>query len=473
MIHLIAMTAAAALLAAGGALAAETAAPRVQDFAWAAPITAEGQEGLYVAELPFAVYAGSKRHGLADLRVYNGAEEIVPHALRSVATPDPRKREGSAVPIFPVWANPGIEIGAVSVRVRQGPNGAIIDVRSDSRGKSPKRISGYLVDMSALKERVQSLEFDWREPADGFVGRVRIEKSDDLARWSFAGEGPLVSLHHAGHILAQKRVGLAPLAAKYLRISWPASQEMPELTGVRVVPVDLPVDTPRARRTVEAAAGGKPGEYLFDLGANAPFDRLQLELPNPNTVAPVQFLARASETDTWRLIASATVYRIAQAGQTIASEDITIRPTPERYWMVRADPASGGLGNGAPKLTAEFVPQQILFAARGAGPFVLAFGSATVGSAALPVATLVPGYRDDKPLEAARATIGAAQAQARAPSAWPAWLELGPGDWKKLALWGVLAAGVLLLAWMAWRLSARMGTASSSGSAAPGANPRE
>lgn len=436
---------------------AGAAEPRMQDFGWTAPIDVDGRDGLYVAGLPLEVYAGSRRPGLADLRVYNGAGEIVPYALRSVAMPDPRRRASVPVPIFPVWGKPGTEIGGVSVRVKQGLGGTIVNVQSEERGATPRRIAAYLVDTSALDERLQALEFDWPDDSDGHAGRVRIESSDDLARWTFVGEGPLVALRHAGHVLAQRRVEVKRAKAKYLRVSWPAAQAIPPLTAIRAEPVDSPVATPRTWHTAEATPGEKPGEYLFDLGANAPFDRLRLELPSPNTVAPVQFLARAKPGEPWRLVASATVYRLSQAGQTIASGDSAILPTRERYWMVRVDPRSGGLGGGTPKLTAGFVPQQILFVARGAGPFVLAFGSAKVASAALPVATLVPGYRDDRPLEAAPATLGAARAQVRAPSAWPEWLELEPGDWKKLALWGVLVIGVALLAWMAWRLGARLG----------------
>ncbi len=454
MNRLTALALAAALVAPCAAHAAE---PRMQDFAWTAPIAADGRDALYVAELPLAVYAGSAGQDLADLRVYNGAGEHVPYALRSVATPDPRRRASVAVPIFPVWGKPGTEIGGVSVRVKQGRDGTIVNVQSDDRDAASRRIAGYLVDTSALEERLQALEFDWPEASDGYAGQVRIESSDDLARWAFVAEGPLVALRHAGHVLAQKRVEVKRVKAKYLRVSWPATHAIPQLTAIRAEPVDSPVATPRAWHTVEATSGEQPGEYLFDLGANAPFDRLRLELPNPNTIAPVQFLVRTKRTDPWRLAASATVYRLNQGGQSFVSDDVIVRPTRERYWMVRADPRGGGLGGGVPKLTAGFVPQQVLFVARGAGPYVLAFGSAKAAGAALPVATLVPGYRDDKPLEAAHATLGDARAQTRSPSAWPEWLELEPGDWKKLALWAVLVVGVALLAWMAWRLSAQMG----------------
>jgi hypothetical protein len=473
-----AVLALAALLAATHvARSAEITQPTMRDFAWIAPIAVEGAEALYAADLPLGVYAGSARRDLADLRVFNGRGENVPYALRSVATPDPQRRDGVPVPIFPVWAKPGTEIGGVSVRIRQDARGTIIDVQSGNRPGAAKaagarHLVGYLVDTSALEDRLQALAFEWKEGSEAFVRLVRVEASDDLEHWRFVASGTLAALRHAGHDLAQRRIELRGAKAKYLRISWPAAQEMPQLTGVRAEPVDAAVETPRAWHTVAASAGDKPGEYQFDLGASAPFDRLRLELPNPNTVVPVQFLARTKRDAAWRLVASDTVYRLTQAGQAFASSDTAILPTRERYWMVRVDPRSGGFGAGEPKLTAGYVPQQVVFVARGIAPFVLAFGATKVASAALPVATLVPGYQGDKPLAAARATVGAARAQSRAPTAWPEWLELEPGDWKRLALWAVLVLGVAVLGWMAWRLGAQMGKSADDRTGADGETPR-
>jgi hypothetical protein len=43
-------------------------------------------------------------------------------------------------------------------------------------------------------------------------------------------------------------------------------------------------------------------------------------------------------------------------------------------------------------MRAGWVPQEIVFAARGTGPFLIAYGNVAAASSALPVTTLVPGY---------------------------------------------------------------------------------
>jgi hypothetical protein len=93
--------------------------------------------------------------------------------------------------------------------------------------------------------------------------------------------------------------------------------------------------------------------------------------------------------------------------------------------------------------------------ARGNGPFQLAYGSARALPTAYPIESLVPGFRSDAPLQASDAraieqyNLGGTRA-----------LRPGP-DYRTWTLWGVLFLGVLLLAWMAWRLARQLGAAPS------------
>ena len=100
--------------------------------------------------------------------------------------------------------------------------------------------------------------------------------------------------------------------------------------------------------------------------------------------------------------------------------------------------------------------------ARGAAPFALAFGSKLAKPEALPVATVVPEYREGKDIPAQSATIGAvAGVERRSPSlADPLGLLralLDSGEGKKWVLWIVLCAGVFAVAWMALRLLRDLG----------------
>jgi hypothetical protein len=203
---------------------------------------------------------------------------------------------------------------------------------------------------------------------------------------------------------------------------------------------------------ITAQDAGKIGEYWFDLQGQFPVDRMRLELPQQNTVARVAFLSRPDPKQPWRAVINAVVYRLARQGGDVVSPDLAIFSGTDRYWLLRVDQTGGGLGNGTPKLSVGWVPQKLVFAARGNGPFQLAYGSAVALPATYSIETLVPDWRTEP-----RPRLGTAQALPEQLLAGEAALRPKPKrDYKVWGLWAALVAGVLLLAWMAWRLARQM-----------------
>jgi hypothetical protein len=193
-----------------------------------------------------------------------------------------------------------------------------------------------------------------------------------------------------------------------------------------------------------------PGEYEFDLGGRFPLDRLAFSLPQENTVVPVRILSRARPADKWMPVTRAVLYRLKQNGREMVSPDVSIGTNPHRYWMLGVDAASGGIGAGNLTVRAGWRPREIVFTARGAGPFRLAFGNATAPAGSLGIDVLVPGWRTDHEPEMAVASTGSAQKLAGEAAARPR------ADFKKWGLWAALSMGVATLGWMAWRLSKQM-----------------
>ena len=230
---------------------------------------------------------------------------------------------------------------------------------------------------------------------------MTLEASDDLRQWTTLASGvSVLRLAAGGERLEQLRIEFPARKVKYLRLTWPGRGTPLELAGVAVEPGETIVDAPRQWHEVPGAAvKDKPGEFEFDLGGQLPVDRLRVALPQPNTVAVIEVLARATPADPWRPVTRTTVFRLNREGEELKSPDIAIGGAADRYWLVKVDPRGGGIGGGQLALGAGWVPHRLVFAARGAAPFQLAYGSRDAKPAAYAIATLVPGYKDEATLD--------------------------------------------------------------------------
>jgi hypothetical protein len=129
---------------------------------------------------------------------------------------------------------------------------------------------------------------------------------------------------------------------------------------------------------------------------------------------------------------------------------------------VLVSPKGGGLGRGELRLRVHVVPEQLLFLARGPGPFQLAFGrygAAPASFAERDLSGLVGGASTELPDSSAK--LGPVVERGG-----PSLLEPTPAAPNRLewVLWATLGAAVLLLSWLSFNLWRRMERPSGEGS---------
>ena len=446
------MCAIAATSLAGAAGVAE----KPKDFAFGIPLTVDAESAFYRAALPATFYAGSGRADQGDLRVFNGDGAAVPYARLDSPVAAREKKPTTMLAFFPLRVDEqGGDLSGLSLTINRTAGNTSVNLTTKEGQPVPaQRLAGYLVDATDVREPMSAIVLAWTPKAGGMNTRVRVETSDDLNLWrTLVGDAPLLDLEYEGRHLVRDHVELRQAPAKYLRISWPSAQAPLQLDAVRAEFSDRVVET--ARQWVEApgaAVVDKENEYQFDLGGAPPVDRIAIDLPEINSVVPAQLLARAAPDEPWRPYTSLVTYRLRQDGGEVSAPPLSVGPAAYRYWMLRVDPKSGGLGRGQPRMRAGWIPQEIVFAARGTGPFLIAYGNAAAASSALPVVTLVPGYGNGPE---ARGAIAVAQTGVATPlgsldQAKP------PRQYRRAILWAVLVLGVVVLGWMAWQLSRQL-----------------
>ncbi|MCC6196743.1 MAG: DUF3999 domain-containing protein [Burkholderiales bacterium] len=436
------------------ALVAVTAhAEEPSDYAFGVPVAAAAGATYLRVALPPAVYEGVVSRDLADLRVFNAAGEVVPFALVPQASPARERPPPIALPMFPLYADrdrPGVE--GINLTVVRNAAGTIVSFDASDAGNAPGRtLVGYVLDASAQDEPLVSLTFALPDRSNASSMRMRIDAGDDLAAWRTVDrDATLVNLVHDGQRLTRDRVDFAPTKAKYLRLSWTPGRPVIEFTAVTGERGERMVEPPREWRAVAGTpVKDRPGDYEYDLGGAFPVDRIAVDLTVPNSIVPVSVFARRAPAEAWLTMGTTVFYRLAQPdGGDVASAPFAVTGDGRRYWLIRVDSRAGVAGGTMPARFG-WRPQEIVFAARGAGPFTLAFGRFDATRGALPIETLVPDYA--RAGMASLANVALAQAGSRVVLGGPERAQKA-ADVMRWALWAALVAGVLVLGWMAWRL---------------------
>jgi hypothetical protein len=403
------------------------------------------------------------------MRVFNAGGEVVPYAFV------PRTTESAPlarVPLrmFPLYVSRERgNVDGLALSVVRNAAGTTINVTSGDADASQERVlGGYVLDASEREDPVAALTFDMPATSAATSMRMRVDASDDLVDWrTIRHDATLVLLEQGGQRLARNRVDVSPTKAKYLRLSWTAGRPVIEFTGVTGEFGSRALEPLREWRTANGTpVPDREGEYEYDLGGAFPVDRVGVDLAQPNSIVPATLSARNAPTEPWQPAGATVFYRIAQPpaepanpASTVAlpAADVTSPPfavdgRARRYWRLRLDPRGGISGPQAPVLRVGWQVQEIVFAARGNGPFVLAFGKYDATAGTLPVETLIPDYATRRALPS---TVVPVRTAARADLGGATRLEK-PTDAKKWILWSTLVLGAFVLGWMAWRLSRDM-----------------
>ena len=346
----------------------------------------------------------------------------------------------------------------LALSVTRNAAGTTVSVNAADGEPAPgKVLGGYVLDTSALDEPLVALTFALPETTGATTMRFAIDASDDLAVWrNVSTDATLVSIEYAGQRLTRNRVEFAPIKAKFLRLSWAAARPVIEFGAVSGEYGERTVDTPRQwRGATGTRVADHEGDFEYDLGGAFPVDRIVVDLATPNSIVPATLSARSRPTEPWQFAGSTVFYRLAQQSGDITSPPFLVAGNERRYWLLHVDPRSGATGQAPPPLRAGWQPQEIVFAARGPAPFTLAYGNLAASAGALPISTLVPGYDSMRELPASVATAAIAAGAPQIVLGGPERLQKPP-DVKRWVLWAALVLGVLVLGWMAWRLSREM-----------------
>ncbi len=413
---------------------------------------------LYRISLPADVLLELQRPDFGDLCIFNA--ENVP-VLRGLARPDaPRQQKTHAiVQLYPLWGAPNEKADTVRLS---------IDITTDGNERPPKLaleqpggkvLKGYIAVLPESGLSFERLSFIWDKGQSDTV-RFSLQTGDDLVSWRPVSdhetlvrlEGTQDVLENSTVLLNERRTG------RYLRLLFDSG-----LTPAAIQRIDATeFSTGDVTRAFEPTLSATPLprtpsvlEYrLNDTSPGGlPLTSLMFTPASPGQYIHVRVLTRFGDQEAWRLRGNLTLFSLLRKETLVRNAPFALPGDPVN--RIRLERVDGQPFTDSVLLNVRYRPVDLYFLAQGKAPYTLAWSSprfasggsadiqsllklngASVATAVLdPVSPLLPPPEPP-------------------PAASPA--EAAPAAWKEMILWGILGVGVLLLGFMAWRLSRTM-----------------
>ncbi|MDR2048064.1 MAG: DUF3999 domain-containing protein [Treponema sp.] len=405
------------------------AASPVDDFAGKIEIT--GNPGSLLSfEIPEDVYRGLERPDMGDIRVYDSRGNPVPFLVRgpkAVITVPPLKN----VPLL-VWNEKAGRFAPSSPDVEINVSGAAITIYPSAALSAGREASGglYLADLSffsgGLFPSKLVLDFDGDE---FFNARVSIRKSDDLARWEDYGRAQTVAFYNNP---GTDRNEFEIPRGRYLLLEFDG--EIPPVASA-AARFD-PVETPAALRETPFAGikdpGGKTVWYRTE--GRFPVRKLRFSLLSPDSIRVTIGTRDGGEND-WRYAGETTIYRIEAPGDdplVNGPVDVLGRGSD---WKIEI--LGEQVFTEVPQMALLWEARELVFLARGGGPWTLAYGSDGYGP---PESSLSAGNET----ETFPASLGVRRYVKRETAE-----KAGTERWRQIVLWGVLGLAAAILSGLA------------------------
>ena len=326
---------------------ADATEPNMSDFAYGAGITPADSELIRFPLIPIIIKE-VKRHDLADIRVYDSNNELMP----SIA----REKDG--------------RITTSQQRLSVTP------VRSAGK------IIGYLIDRTSKhKPALKSLLLNWRRGKEPKILSLRVEHSADRKTWkTLADKETVVNFNFEGFQLNQNVVDINDHTERYIKLSFPARNQPPVLASVTAYTTNKPVSKYWWIHAGKLqVSGNSTDEFRFSLIPGIRPVSIKLLFPKINSIlsGSLYTLDTQDGKAQRKLIKKNFIaYTVTLNNSVANSRAVDISQQLSSGWLIKTRDSKNIQPDNLPGVLAGYPQYEVVFANDGEAPYTAVWGSA-------------------------------------------------------------------------------------------------
>ena len=323
-----------------------------------------GREGsLLKLEIPIEVYQGLRQPDLGDIRIFDASGKLVPFMIRDkpkeIFIPVPEE-----VPFF-LW-NGGRENNLpAGTDIEINTSGGVVRIKNQNAASG--NLPVYLVDCSLLKYPPSGLRVRI-ETQENFNTPVTIHFSTDLSGWKEFDKRQVLAFFGGR---AQDALELPwNTGFRYLLLSF--TREAPPPRNITAFFMQQEKESEYHELTIHGRKSSDGKKVNYETSSFIPAESVDFVLEEADSI-PVLVKNRYSKDNEWSIRARGTIFRYSSAGSIVKSEPFKIA-SQAPFWELET--TGELLFSSSPECVIRWKPRELIFPARGKGPWTLAYGSA-------------------------------------------------------------------------------------------------
>lgn len=416
-------------------------------FTWHTPLS-DTQNSLREVVIPTTLLERMERDDLGDIRVFNSEGQAVPHQFSSQQAENQQSQQ--SLNFFPFTKKQAENPANIQIKILQEGENQTVAVNSQKVSiPAGENEYQYIITNPERSKKLCKLTLDWQQAQSNQVIALSLDSSNDLQNWQQLQRTATISkLDYADSQLLQPVVKFPCTTTKYLRLTWKDATpniHLVSLTG------HYQSKTAKALQTIDL---GKPQvkntQWHFEKPNAISFVELRFKAPQDGLLYKGTLYSRPTEDSQWRYQTRFLQYRLQLSNALHTSSAIELRHSKDRYWKAELEGDNQFTASQLPTIEGQWQQQTLIYLAKGAGPFLLAYGNADIENAEnTGINNVIQSLQkaSEKPTLVALAETTENTKRIEIQKSPP---------WSKLGLWLVLLLGTAVLGYMAYGLYRQM-----------------
>lgn len=422
----------------------------MHEYGYKMRVTPAQQANVYKVGLPQIVYQHVYHANLQDLQLYNSQHEIVSTAILSSHAKDEQLQV--ALPVFPIDSTLPAN-NTFKLEISTNTQGAMVARTLNAQANIPSAENtqqALLIDLKPTQQKkIGDIKLKWQPSNNDFMHSLSVYSSQDLTHWQFMKTVRLVSLHFDGKKILQNKFSLSARYSRYVLLKWSAGATPLHIQSAEATVYKVGQPTFDSFIAKSKGYNQQAGGYVYAAPMALPASQINVKLPTNNQVHQYEVYARQTKQQAWQYQGALLSYKIIKQGTRLSNTPLSFPMLHAKYWLLKTTHQQ----KVAPVLQLGWLPQSLVFLHDDHPPYTLVFGSYHTTSPDRQLAMLIS--TKDSVLKVP-AKDNARLSNFESLRGITALVAPDLQHKRKVILWGVIIAGVLLALWMVLSLVKQM-----------------